>query len=78
MESRVTSSVTELPPSCKSAQERMEAEIAKEEQEWTQPFEIAKLSEACEDKLREFEHELNKQGYWNIALVAYQKDAPKA
>ena len=23
-------------------------------------------------KLRDFERELNKQGYWNIALVAYQ------
>lgn len=34
--------------------------------------EIAELSETCQKKIQEFERELNKQGYWNIALVAYQ------
>lgn len=34
--------------------------------------EIAELSDSCMNKLREFERELNKQGYWNIALVAFQ------
>ena len=34
--------------------------------------EIAELSEACREKIRACERELNKQGYWNIALVAYQ------
>lgn len=34
--------------------------------------EIAELSEACREKIQQFERELNKQGYWNIALVAYQ------
>lgn len=34
--------------------------------------EIADLSESCKEKIQEFERELNKQGYWNIALVAYQ------
>lgn len=34
--------------------------------------EIAELSDSCTEKLRDFERQLNKQGYWNIALVAYQ------
>lgn len=34
--------------------------------------EIAELSDSCMKKLREFERELNKQGYWNITLVAFQ------
>lgn len=34
--------------------------------------EIAELSEAGREKIQEFERELNKQGFWNIALVAYQ------
>ena len=34
--------------------------------------EIAELPDTCAEKIREFERELNKQGYWNIALVAYQ------
>ena len=33
---------------------------------------IAELSEACCEKIRDCEHEINKLGYWNIALVAYQ------
>ena len=32
----------------------------------------AELPENCLEKIRDFERELNKQGYWNIALVAYQ------
>ena len=33
---------------------------------------IAEISEICCRKISEYERELNKQGYWNIALVAYQ------
>lgn len=33
---------------------------------------IAELSEICCKKIQECERELNKQGYWNISLVAYQ------
>lgn len=33
---------------------------------------IARLPEACLKKIHEFERELNKEGFWNIALVAYQ------
>lgn len=35
-------------------------------------FEVAELSEGCQEKLKEFEKELNRMGCWNIALVAYQ------
>lgn len=35
-------------------------------------IQYAELSQACQQKLQEWERELNKQGYWNIALVAYQ------
>lgn len=34
--------------------------------------EIAQLPESCLEKIHEFEREFNKDGYWNIALVAYQ------
>lgn len=33
---------------------------------------IAELPEICCRKIQECERELNRQGYWNIALVAYQ------
>lgn len=36
-------------------------------------FKIAELPESCKEKIHGFEQELNKQGYWNIALVAYKK-----
>lgn len=40
-----------------------------------EPFkhaQIAELSDACREKIQQFERELNKQGLWNIALVVYQ------
>lgn len=33
---------------------------------------IANLPDTCTKKIRDFERELNKLGFWNIALVAYQ------
>ena len=69
--SRKTSNVTELPVSCRSAMERMEAELSREDAE--DRYKIANLPEACQEKIHEFEQELNRQGYWNICLVAYQK-----
>lgn len=36
-------------------------------------YKLAELPEACQTKIHAFEQELNKQGFWNIALVAYQK-----
>ena len=37
-------------------------------------FQVAELPEACCEKITEFERELNAMGYWNISLVAYQKE----
>lgn len=52
-----------------------ELEMAQQERANHQcQFKIAQINDACQEKISEFEHELNKQGYWNIALVAYQKD----
>lgn len=42
------------------------------------PFTIAKLPESCCKKIQDFEQELNKQGFWNLSLVAYQLEQPKA
>ena len=69
-------------PSCISPRDCFELEAELEELENAQEervshqcnFKIAKINDACQEKIQEFEHELNKQGYWNIALVAYQKD----
>lgn len=36
-------------------------------------YKLAELPEGCTRKIHEFEQDLNRQGYWNIALVAYQK-----
>ncbi len=72
IESRTTSTVTELPASCKSAMEHMEQELKKEEEGQSCEYRIADLPESCKKQIHEFERELNKQGYWNIALVAYQ------
>ncbi len=33
---------------------------------------VAQLPEACLKKIHDCELELNKEGFWNIALVAYQ------
>lgn len=33
---------------------------------------VADLPPACLEKIHDFERELNRQGCWNIALVAYQ------
>ena len=74
--SKITSSVTELPDSCKSAMEHMERELRAEDEACEsvprRQFEVADLPDSCEKQIHEFERELNKDGYWNIALVAYQ------
>lgn len=33
---------------------------------------VADLPPGCLEKIHDFERELNRQGCWNIALVAYQ------
>lgn len=50
----------------------MEASEKQKESSAFSGGEIADLPETCLGKIRDFERELNKQGYWNIALVAYQ------
>lgn len=50
----------------------MEASKKQKESSAVSGGEIADLPETCLEKIRDFERELNKQGYWNIALVAYQ------
>lgn len=50
----------------------MESERISDFSNQKQTAQIAELSDACCEKLREYEREINKMGYWNIALVAYQ------
>lgn len=73
MESNITSKAMDLPKSCRSKMDHMVDELKKEDIE-SKSFEIANLPQACCDKITECEQELNKQGYWNIALVAYQEN----
>ena len=47
----------------------------RQEDEKQTEFKLAELPECCQEKLTEFERELNSMGYWNIALVAYQKES---
>lgn len=70
MDSKITSNVTDLPKSCRSAMDRMASALEAEDCS----YQIADISEACRQKIAECEKELNKQGAWNIALVAYQMD----
>ncbi len=50
----------------------MENTTAKYSGETPANVQIAELPEACLKRIHEFERELNKEGFWNIALVAYQ------
>lgn len=53
-------------------EEKKSGHSRKDETEHEKHAEIAEISEACREKITQCEKELNKQGYWNIALVAYQ------
>ena len=53
---------------------RERREKMRQEDEKQTEFKLAELPECCQEKLTEFERELNSMGYWNIALVAYQKE----
>ncbi len=61
----VHSNVTELPESCKSAAERMAAELAREDA-------YVNLSESSVEKLRELEGKIGKETGERVALVAYR------
>lgn len=70
MESKITSDTMDLPKSCRSKMDNMVKELEAEDCQ----FHYADISEACNNKIKECEKELNKLGSWNIALVAYQMD----
>ena len=63
-----------LPPSCQAAQVQMIDILREEDAQASCCYKVAELPDACLKKIHEFERELNKQGYWNLALVAYQME----
>lgn len=68
MESNITSKAMDLPKSCRSKMDQMVNELEAEDRQ----FQVAEINEACHNKIKECEQELNKMGAWNISLVAYQ------
>lgn len=70
MKSNITSKAIDLPKSCRSTMDHMVNELKLEDES----SQIAKIPQSCCDKISECEKELNKLGYWNIALVAYQME----
>lgn len=63
--SKIQSSVTELPPNCRSAADRMAQELAAEDR-------FAELTEDSRRKLTELEQAIGKETGEKIALVAYR------
>lgn len=74
-EAKIISDVTELPLSCKSAMERLEREMEKEESEAEDNYRYASLSGKGIQKLTEYEQKMKEQGYGDISLVAYEKES---
>lgn len=70
MESNITSKSIDLPKTCRSKMDNMVKELEAEDCQ----CQYADISQACHNKIKECEQELNKMGAWNIALVAYQMD----
>lgn len=64
MSTKIHSTVTELPASCKASAERMARELAKED--------FAEITESCRIQITELEHTLSKELGENIALVAFR------
>lgn len=56
----------------KARESDMEEASGRSTDNFSDSLQIAELPDACLKKIHEFERELNKEGYWNIALVAYQ------
>lgn len=69
MKSNITSKAIDLPKSCRSTMDRMTNELKLEDESCCH---YANIPQSCCDKITECEKELNKLGFWNIALVAYQ------
>lgn len=63
--SKIHSSVTELPLSCKSATERAARELSREDS-------FADLTDSCYQKLTELEQVISKETGEKVALVAYR------
>lgn len=61
----IQSPVTELPPNCRSAADRMTQELAAEER-------FAELTENSRRKLTELEQAISKESKEKVALVAYR------
>ncbi|MCI8506774.1 MAG: hypothetical protein HFI67_11370 [Lachnospiraceae bacterium] len=64
-EMQIHSHVTELPQSCKSAAERMAAELEEEDR-------YVNLSGDCLKKLTKLEQKIGKETGEKVALVAYR------
>lgn len=62
---KVHSTVTDLPLSCKSAADRMAQELEKEEK-------YADLTEDCKNQITELEKSISKKTGEKVALVAYR------
>lgn len=65
MMSDIHSTVTNLPPSCKSAAERMAKELEKENS-------YADITSACCKKITALERDIEKETGEKVALVAYR------
>lgn len=63
--SDIHSTVTDLPPSCRSAAERMARELEKEDT-------YADLTESCCQRITDLEREITKETGEAVALVAYK------
>lgn len=69
MNVKVTSNVTELPNSCKSAMEHMAKALEAEDQE----FGIARIDSSCMKKIGSLESSLSETLGRQVSLVAYEK-----
>lgn len=72
MEAKITSSVTELPNSCKSKMEHMVNELKKEDRQ-EQAYKIAEITSSCKTELDRLEQVLGKKLDKHISLVAYEE-----
>ena len=65
---KITSDVTEMPASCRSELDHMEAALAKEDCTYS----IADISSSANDKIRSLEKELCTEAKQDLVLVAYE------
>lgn len=65
---KITSSVTELPKSCKSVMENMERELEREDRS----CEFADIDREANLKIKNLEKELSRETKQDVVLIAYQ------